>query len=705
MSGRRWTVGARVGVCLASVLLLSGCFELLLRDGEATPRPRDAAPEDGETEDAADATGRSDAGPREAGPRDAGAPDTGRDTGPEAGRDAGEFDRPDAEPPEPARCRTEPTIAPFNNPRLEARWSAEGLPFPTYGHVCDTPLVIDMDGVAAAVVEPEIVFVSYPPLRGHDDDTGIIRIWDPRTGVTESIPPDGSSDAPIVEATSTLAAADLDGDGIPEIVGIGSYSGTVAYRRDGTILWRTVHPSVEERGRMWQRSISGAPLITDVEGDGAPEVFVGRTLLDGRTGERRWTGEGAKGQNGVLGPIPCAADLDGDGVQELIAGPTAYRADGSIYWQADAVDGFCAVADLRPPAGPEVVHVASTYARILDGRTGEELWRVRVPGAGADPRGGAPTIADFDGDGRPEIGVANSDNYSVLDQDCTGTPLPSGCVGEGVRWMVDTDDDSSSATGSSVFDFNGDGAAEVVYNDQYWFRIYDGRDGSALFEARNSSRTRTENPVIADVDNDGDAEIVFPANSEAGFLARERLTDEGVEIWGDSEGRWVGARRVWNQHSYAISHITERGTVPTPIQQSWTVLNAYRQNMREGGDVLAVPDLWGPRGSFTCAPDGSAILEIVVWNWGLERAGAGVVVAFYEGDPFAGGRRLGEATTTTVLEPLGGNETVTFRLEPGSYRDGADIWVLYDDPDASSGHIAECLEDNNYGRIRAVTCR
>lgn len=692
-------------VCVSSALASSGCFELLLRDGDPAPRPRDAAT-DGEIEDAAADTSRprSDGASPDVSPPDLGPPDSARDAGIEAGRDAGDFDNPDAEPPEPERCRTEPTIAPFNNPRLEARWSAEGLSFPTYAHVCATPLVIDMDGAPGGVIEPEVVFVSYPPLRGHDD-TGVIRIWNPRTRVTETIPPEGSTDAPIVEATSTLAAADLDGDGRPEIVGIGSYSGTIAYRRDGSILWRTVHPSVEERGRMWSRSISGAPLITDVEGDGIPEVFVGRTLLDGRTGERRWTGEGAHGQNGILGPIGCAADLDGDGVQELIAGPTVYRADGSIFWQADAVDGFCAVADMRPPAGPEVVLVSSTYARILDPLTGAELWRVRVPGAGSEPRGGAPTVADFDGDGRPEIGVANSDNYSVLDQDCTGSPLPAGCVGEGIRWIVDTDDDSSSATGSSVFDFNGDGAAEVVYNDQYWFRIYDGRDGTALFESRNSSRTRTENPVIADVDNDGDAEIIFPSNSEASFLLRERLTDQGVEIWGDSEGRWVGARRIWNQHAYAITHITERGTVPSPITPSWTTLNAFRQNLREGGDVLAVPDLWGPRGSYTCSADGGADVSIVVWNWGLERAGVGVIVAFYEGDPYAGGRRLGETTTTTVLEPLGGSELVTFHLEPGSFRDGSDIWVLYDDPDSASGHVAECLETNNYGRIRAVTCR
>src|SRR6185503_3354938 len=131
--------------------------------------------------------------------------------------------------------------------------------------------------------------------------------------------------------------------------------------------------------------------------------------------------------------------------------------------------------------------------------------------------GGAPTVADFDGDGNVEFGVAHGGAYGVYDPECVAAGRPSGCERVGLRWHTDTDDDSSSATGSSVFDFNGDGRAEVVYNDQYFMRVYDGTTGHALFDHRNSSRTRTENPAIADVDNDGDAEIIFAANAEANF--------------------------------------------------------------------------------------------------------------------------------------------------------------------------------------------
>src|SRR5262249_49097568 len=151
---------------------------------------------------------------------------------------------------------------------------------------------------------------------------------------------------------------------------------------------------------------------------------------------------------------------------------------------------------------------------ILRSTDGTELWSRPVPGnVGLVGAGGAPTIADFDADGRPEIGVANGARYSVFDIGCS-EPAPDepDCMGDGIRWSNPTDDSSSGATGSAVFDFDGDGAAEVVYNDQSMFRIYDGRTGVLDFSRPNSSRTRTEYPVIADVDNDGSAEIVFAGN-------------------------------------------------------------------------------------------------------------------------------------------------------------------------------------------------
>jgi hypothetical protein len=679
---------------LGTGLLLGACYRSYGRSTDGS-----SSSDGGLDARVADAT--IDGGRERDGAADA-RPDARLDAAPDAAPDSG----PPLEGPPPVadRCRTEPTVHPFDDPVLEFRWPQGPVVHRDSVHVSMTPLVIDLDPSDSDQVEPELVFVSYPPLRGGEEPPGILRIVDPQTQETVSWPAE-EGQLGVLEATTNLAAGDLDGDGRNEIVGIGSYSHTYAFRSDGTLLWDSPYPTARERGTLRSRSISGAPTLADLDGDGTVEVLVGRTVLEGATGELRFQPDGdtGRGRNSFLGPIACAADLDEDGTQEVIAGRTAFRANGDVMWSNDeAPDGLCAVADVLPEhAGPEVVLSGNGYLRLLDGQTGEQLWLRRLEGRVRISVGGAPTVADFDGDGRVEIGVAHGGAYGVYDPECEGPGRPETCTGEGLLWQAPTSDGSSSGTGSSVFDFNGDGQAEVVYNDEDYFRIYDGTTGRPLFQHRNSSRTRTENPTIADVDNDGDAEIVFCANAEA-FFIRESWTDPGVEVWGDRRGRWVGARRIWNQHAYHITNVTETGQIPAEQTPIWRDANIYRQNLREDGDVLAVPDLWGGRGSYECLEEGRAELRIEVQNWGLERAGAGVVVGFYRGRPREG-NRIGQARTTRTLEPRGDSETVRFEVELGS--EPVTYYAVLDDPASEDGGtVDECLEDNNEVVVWQASC-
>jgi hypothetical protein len=571
--------------------------------------------------------------------------------------------------------------------------------------VCATPLVIDVDPTDSERVEPQIVFLSYPPLT-RDVVGGHLRIVDPRTDVTITYPPD-EGDRGVFEGTGNVAAGDIDGDGFNEIVGVGIRSGTYAINHDGTLLWESPYPTARDRGLYPSISIGGGPSLADLEGDGSVEVVVGHNVLDGLTGELRWVGPDGTGRgiNQFLGPLGCVADLDGDGVQEVISGFTAFRANGDIYWDNPAVfDGQCAVADADPTLpGPEVILVSRGNVRMLNGRTGEQVWRRTLEGRTAMAIGGSPTVADFDGDGDVEFGVANGAAFGVYDPSCLSGSTP-GCLDQGLLWNdTDTSDGSSSGTGASVFDFNGDGAAEVVYNDEYFFRVYDGATGRALFRHRNSSRTRSENPTIADVDDDGDAEIIFSANAEARFLRTEYWTDPGVEVWGDRRGRWVGARRIWNQHSYHITNVEEDGTIASPETDSWTVLNAYRQNLREDGDVLATPDLWGGRGLWECSGRGQATLTVNVQNWGLEVVGAGAMVKLYRGHPNRGGTFVAEARTTRTLEAEGGSEAISFEVMVSS--EPQNWYAILDPPDdEGSGVVEECREDNNEVLFWQVGC-
>lgn len=211
-------------------------------------------------------------------------------------------------------------------------------------------------------------------------------------------------------------------------------------------------------------------------------------------------------------------------------------------------DGFNAVANFDEDEEGEVAIIRLGELFILD-TDGTQIRKIVLPLDNCNfNESGPPTVADFDGDGRPEIGTASADYYVVADLDCTGNPLPEECASEGILWRVDNQDCSSRVTASSVFDFNGDGSAEVVYADETHFRIFDGKNGDILFSDNSfRSHTRIEMPVIADVDNDGKAEVVVGENSWNGG-------DPGLEVWDDVNDNWVRTRRIWNQHGYYVTN-------------------------------------------------------------------------------------------------------------------------------------------------------
>lgn len=670
---------------LLATALLAGCYL-------SHPPPTEAGPD----AQRPDRDGRADG------------VDAGLDAGLDANLDAGEDAGPDAgDPDSGGGCEAPPAADPFEGPVPEVIWAAEPEgPFPLNTQVCMTPLVVETDPLPeGAEIMPEVVVTSYA--SAPDETNGVIRIIDPRTGATIRSMPEDPEEPLVVETTAHLAAGDLDGDGTPEIVAIEGVSRSIAYHTDGTILWESPEPSYANRGSLpFQKAIAGAPTIADLNGDGSPEVLFGRVVLRGDDGSTLWVGDAGYGINADLfGPISCAADLDGDGTQEVVAGNTVYEgADGAVRWQADAPDGWCAIGDVLGDGAPEIVNVASGEVYVLSSATGEVLWNQRVPGGGNFiALGGAPTIADFDADGRAEIAMANGSSYVLLDPDCLADPVPAECNSRGIRWVKSTEDDSSASTGSSVFDFNGDGASEAVYNDEHFFRIYDGATGSLEFQEPNSSRTRTEYPVIADVDGDGNAEIVFPANNEASFLdldPDDERFNAGVEIWGDAYDRWVSTRRIWNQHAYSIDNVEENGAIPRQPAQGWRTHDSFRANrLSTREQELAAADLY-VRLDWQCAGERVLVL-VTVSNLGVARVLPGVRVSLYDGNPDDGARFLGDVFTTVALDG-GQRETLTF--ETASPATEVVYAVVDSEEGLPDGRDRECNERNNRRRVRRVSC-
>lgn len=588
---------------------------------------------------------------------------------------------------------------------------------------------LDYDGV------PEIVGI----LEGND---GAIRIYDNRGHIITTSPAfnnDGANPAPTL--------ANIDNTGMVEIL-VGRTVFSLTTDTNGDLVFGNQFRGALSTGANGQGPVS---CIANLVGDSKQEIVAGSTAYRMPVGPA-----GIELQSNCTG-----AEVDPDEVAwctgQLVKVWDGAEVNGSALANPN---GFCAIADVfgadtvaaPGPNNPldgkaEVLTIRNGFLNVFNGETGTLLLALDLQ---AGLGGGPPNVDDFDGDGFPEVGTALGAAYVLIDFQATAAECPAWagvnddntshprtppatscaqdahcgdlskfacneatatCVCLHNGWRRTTEDDSSRVTGSSVFDFNGDGAAEVIYNDECNFRVYDGLNGDVYFSEPSESRTRIEYPIVVDVDNDGNAEIVFTTTTESGFCSEnlDAQYNAGVEVWGDASDLWVSARRIWNQHAYHVTNVTEGGSIPMYEPESWNpyngrIYNTYRSNPRSYG---VAPDLT-VEAIQVSSPDAvcgqlSDKLDITarIANIGDLRVGPGVVVGFY-GDwnsvPLSG------ALHDFAGDPL--QAILQNSLEPG---DSVMITVSYDAAHDSPGVLPdvvrvvvddalqsrECNENNN----------
>ncbi len=486
-------------------------------------------------------------------------------------------------------------------------------------------------------------------------------------------------------APASAAIGDLDGDGTPEVVGA-SAGGIVALRNDGTRMW------LAQPTGLGNLPICGGPGIYDLDGDGQAEVLLGRLILDGTTGEV--VGEGQYGSGSGYGSggyylqatssgvasFGVAADIDLDGQLEVVTGNALYHKDGSAVWYNEEHDGFVAVGNFDDDDMGEIVSTWVGNVSLIDD-DGKLLWIDNYTGDSIGP----PTVADFDGDGLPEIGVAGHGVYVVVEHDGT------------LKWLNGTQDFSSGFTGSSVFDFEGDGKAEVVYADENDVWIYDGVTGDVrLQETRHSNATCSEYPTIADVNNDGHAEIIYTSSYESEDV-------QGVSVIADEDNSWMPGRPIWNQHGYSITNVGDLGEIPANPEVNWLSYNNFRSGDMSSSTGGAWTDALLEHAEICLDDCDDGILQVVVriGNAGVIDLPAGVMVSLYS---MEGGRAVFVESQNTVQEIASGETTygMVFELDPALIPEGH-VRVRVDD-DNGLGVIGECHEDNNTWETEDAIC-
>ena len=613
------------------------------------------------------------------------------------------------------KCEVKPPIDDFGIV-LKHYWGQQIAP-PYSSDIMMAPIVVNLDddncdGKVNEKDIPEIVFSTFT--AGGYYKQGTLHA----ISIVGGQIVDKWSKANVTQPGAGLAAGDLDGDGVPEIVGcmnpgpngnsccdaVAQNTGAIAFKADGSTLWTQPDTTKVHCGY-------NHPAIGDVDKDGTPEILIGFTLLDGKTGaiKKELSPATSWGQR-----LSGMSDLDGDGLLDVTDGQRAYKADGTVLWDltqgVNAIPvGYHGVGDFDLDGLPEVVVISSSGPHTMnliryDAKEpgGAKVIRKGVDinngistktfcNAASEYGGGPPTVADFDGDGVPDVGAAGAVGYIVF----SGQKMmdPNVANADIDLWFKTTKDCSSAVTGSSVFDFNGDGKAEVIYSDEHNLWMYDGATGTNLIPTTcNTTGTLWEYPLVADVDNDGQADIVVGSNAYA--LTCNGTKQSGLRIFGSAKGSWVRTRRIWNQHTYHVTNVNEDGSVPVDESPNWTVsgLNNYRQNVQPEGEFSA-PDLTAaifPR----C--EGPYAIVARVRNIGQAAVPAGVVVGFYEGDPDMGGVKLGEGLTKKSLYPAEAEDVVLDLPNPSMalINGTTPVFVVLDD--GMPPHLwKECRTSNN----------
>ncbi|HEX5096521.1 MAG TPA: VCBS repeat-containing protein, partial [Acidimicrobiia bacterium] len=238
---------------------------------------------------------------------------------------------------------------------------------------------------------------------------------------------------------STPALGDVDGDGFRDIVFGGWDLRVHALNRDCNEL-SGFPVNVED-------STWSSPALYDSDGDGRLEIFIGSDQMAG--GAIDWSGgefralDWRNGSvvelwkrriNDVFHSSPAIGDIDGDGSMEVVTGGGNYynRDEGRKIFAFNIHDGSDqggfpvltgaqtnsspAIGDVNNDGVADVVAGSNDgYVRAINGH-GQQLWASGLRFVNSTPGGpvASPIIADMNGDGVNDVGVANNFAFFVL---------------------------------------------------------------------------------------------------------------------------------------------------------------------------------------------------------------------------------------------------------------------------------------------------
>ena len=161
----------------------------------------------------------------------------------------------------------------------------------------------------------------------------------------------------------------------------------------------------------------GAVAIADLDHNGTAEILYYDQVYDHtgalvtKVGDPLWLLS--------VRPASFATQMDADPEWEVVNGTRVFDANGVVAWD-DAVGcagGRSGVADMDADGLPEVVNTSLTCVSLTE-NDGTHTWKYTIPVPYGQPtynnNAGPPLLANLDGDGDIDIGVASPYYYTVL---------------------------------------------------------------------------------------------------------------------------------------------------------------------------------------------------------------------------------------------------------------------------------------------------
>jgi uncharacterized repeat protein (TIGR02543 family)/uncharacterized repeat protein (TIGR01451 family) len=469
----------------------------------------------------------------------------------------------------------------------------------------------------------------------------------------------------------------------------------IAYDDQGTKLWQSSE-------RVSSTTLNDAMVVSlvDLDGDGWAEVCAGDKVFAAESGILLCKGAGinvgrCKGFSAAYYLVQSApASIYNNGRMQICIGTSIYEVnivsrtnaalnsftlvqsvaprlhDGTII---PSTDGTTAVIDLDLDGFLDVqvswidTSNKDLYVYVWSPFKQEVIASKKIPNM---MKKGPTFMGDIDGDGYPEIifnhGVLSAvtshadDGITALKLDLSDTS-----TGEFSTFWKITHSDKSCGTGLTLFDFNQDGIFEIIYRDEKYLRIINGSGVSHItgndtislggapvvydLTTRGcGSTTAFEYPVVVDIDNDEQAEIltIGPLNSSYSVSGPLRIFKTG-----DARSPWAPARKVWNQFIYNPVYVNEDLTIPQQPISPATVFpgddgilgtsddirpynNVLQQQTKlnvNGTPIWLTPDVYpDPTLTSTVVTGDSVCIRVGIVNQGDAALGPPVYAALYK---------------------------------------------------------------------------